>query len=52
MGAETRRQAQAGMSKAQETMLIDLLNTLRRNLVEADTESGTRPVKLQVVETA
>ncbi|HYV88872.1 MAG TPA: MarR family transcriptional regulator, partial [Candidatus Polarisedimenticolia bacterium] len=52
MGAETRRQAQAGMSKMQETMLVEALNTIRRNLVEADTNPSDRPVKLQAVENA
>jgi MarR family transcriptional regulator for hemolysin len=52
MGAETRRQAQAGMSKAQETTLIDTLNMIRRNLVEADAENGNRSAKLQAVENA
>jgi DNA-binding MarR family transcriptional regulator len=52
MGAETRRQAQAGMSKMQEMMLVEALNTIRRNLVEADSDSANRPVKLQAVENA
>ena len=52
MGAETRRQAQGGMSKAQETMLVDMLHTLRRNLVEADSDSANGPVKLRAVENA
>jgi MarR family transcriptional regulator, transcriptional regulator for hemolysin len=52
MGAETRHQAQAGMSKAQEAMLIDMLHMIRRNLVEADSDSANRPVKLRAVENA
>jgi hypothetical protein len=52
MGAETRRQAQAGMSKMQETMLVEALHTIRRNLVEADSNPADRPVKLQAVENA
>ena len=52
MGAETRRQAQGGMSKAQETMLIDILHTIRRNLAEADSGSADHPVKLRAVENA
>jgi MarR family transcriptional regulator for hemolysin len=39
MGAQTRRQAQAGVSKAEEALLLDVLTTIRRNLAEADAAS-------------
>jgi MarR family transcriptional regulator for hemolysin len=39
MGAQTRRQAQAGVSMAEEALLLDVLTTIRRNLAEADAAS-------------
>ena len=47
MGAETRRQAQAGISKADEALLLDVLTTIRRNLSEADAASDSPPAKQQ-----
>jgi DNA-binding MarR family transcriptional regulator len=47
MGAETRRQAQAGISKADEALLLDVLTTIRRNLSEADAASDGQPPKQQ-----
>jgi MarR family transcriptional regulator for hemolysin len=47
MGAETRRQAQAGISKADEALLFDVLTTIRRNLSEADAASDGQPPKQQ-----
>jgi MarR family transcriptional regulator for hemolysin len=47
MGAETRRQAQAGVSKADEALLLDVLTTIRRNLSEADAASDSPPAKQQ-----
>ncbi len=43
MGAETRRQAQAGISKADEALLLDVLTAIRRNLAEADAASDSQP---------
>lgn len=40
MAAETRRQAQAGISKTEEVLLLDVLTTIRRNLAEADSVSA------------
>ncbi len=47
MGAETRRQAQAGISKADEALLLDVLTTIRRNLSEAEAASDSLPAKQQ-----
>jgi MarR family transcriptional regulator for hemolysin len=47
MGAETRRQAQAGISKADEALLLDVLTTIRRNLSEAEAASDSQPAKQQ-----
>jgi MarR family transcriptional regulator, transcriptional regulator for hemolysin len=47
MGAETRRQAQAGISKADEALLLDALTTIRRNLSEAEAASDSQPAKQQ-----
>ena len=47
MGAETRRQAQAGISKADEALLLDALTIIRRNLSEADAASDGQPPKQQ-----
>src|ERR1700682_3325540 len=45
MGAETRREAQAGISKADEALLMEVLATIRRNLVEADAAPSTQSRK-------
>jgi MarR family transcriptional regulator for hemolysin len=36
MGAQTRRQAQAGISKTEEALLMTALTRIRRNLAEAE----------------
>jgi len=45
MGAETRRQAQAGISKAEAALLLDVLATIRRNLSEAEAASDRQAIK-------
>ena len=52
MGAETRRQAQAGISKADEALLLDALTIIRRNLSEADAASDSQPAKQQAADNA
>jgi len=52
MGAETRRQAQAGISKSEEQMLLDLLATIRRNLVEADQAPTAEPARQETSDNA
>jgi DNA-binding MarR family transcriptional regulator len=52
MGAETRRQAQAGVSKAEEALLLNVLTTIRRNLAEADTTHAGQPVKQEAADNA
>jgi len=36
MGSETRREAQAGISKADEALFLEVLTAIRRNLTEVD----------------
>ena len=49
MGAETRREAQAGITKAQEAQLLEILTTIRRNLAEADQAQAHQPSEREAV---
>jgi MarR family transcriptional regulator, transcriptional regulator for hemolysin len=52
MGAETRREAQAGISKTDEALLLDVLSTIRRNLAEADAAPAAQPAKHHAADNA
>jgi MarR family transcriptional regulator, transcriptional regulator for hemolysin len=52
MGAETRRQAQAGIAKSEEQLLLELLATIRRNLAEADQSHAAPQTKQQTSDNA
>src|ERR1700688_1917657 len=52
MAAETRREAQAGISKTDEALLLEVLSTIRRNLAEADAAPAAQPAKHHAADNA
>jgi MarR family transcriptional regulator for hemolysin len=52
MGAETRRQAQAGISKQDEATLMSALATIRRNLAEGDESPNARSASQKAADNA